>query len=139
MTDRNEEFAISDELWALLEPHLPGQTGSWGGVAQDNRRFIDGVFWVLRTGSPWRALPPEYGKWGTAHQRFIRWRKSGVWEQVLALVIDRPDCQWLVLDSRCIKAKHRDGRCAFPWMRMIFHTEVLQDKLSAQLLNCLSP
>ena len=55
---------ISDEVWALLEPHLPGQRGQWGGIAQDNRRFINAVFWVLRTGAPWRDLPPDYGKWG---------------------------------------------------------------------------
>ena len=56
---------ISNEVWALLEPHLPGQRGQWGGIAQDNRRFINAVFWVLRTGVPWRDLPPglwEMGK-----------------------------------------------------------------------------
>ena len=42
---------ISDKVWALLEPHLPGQRGQWGGIAQDNRRFINAVFWVLRTGA----------------------------------------------------------------------------------------
>lgn len=47
---------ISDEMWALLEPHLPGQRGQWGGIAQDNRRFINAVFRVLRTGAPWRDL-----------------------------------------------------------------------------------
>jgi transposase len=41
---------ISDKVWSLLEPHLPGQRGQWGGIAQDNRRFINAVFWVLRTG-----------------------------------------------------------------------------------------
>jgi len=35
----------------------------WGGIAQDNRRFINGVFWILRTGAPWRDLPPDYGDW----------------------------------------------------------------------------
>ena len=55
---------INDKVWALLEPHLPGQRGQWGGIAQDNRRFINAVFWILRTGAPWRDLPPDYGKWG---------------------------------------------------------------------------
>ena len=41
---------ISDEIWALLEPHLPGRKGVWGGIAEDNRRFINAVFWILRTG-----------------------------------------------------------------------------------------
>ena len=75
---------INDKEWALLELHLPGQRGQWGGIAQDNRRFINAVFWVSRTGAPWRDLPPDYGKWGSVHQRFIRWRRKGVWEFRLA-------------------------------------------------------
>lgn len=43
---------ISDETWALLEPHLPGRKGAWGGIARDNRLFINAVFWILRTGAP---------------------------------------------------------------------------------------
>lgn len=81
---------ISDKAWAVLEPHLPGQRGQWGGIAQDNRRFINAVFWVLRTGAPWRDLPPDYGKWGSVHQRFIRWRKKGIWENLLETQIVEP-------------------------------------------------
>ena len=65
---------ISDETWALLEPHLPGRRGVWGGIAEDNRLFINAVFWILRTGAPWRDLPPDYGGWSNTHRRFIRWR-----------------------------------------------------------------
>jgi len=49
---------ISDQVWNLLEPHLPGRKGLWGGQAKDNRQFS--VFWILRTGAPWRDLPPCY-------------------------------------------------------------------------------
>ena len=87
---------ISDKVWSLLKPHLPGQRGQWGGIAQDNRRFINAVFWVLRTGAPWRDLPPDYGKWGSVHQRFIRWRRKGVWEKLLEILIDEPDYEWLM-------------------------------------------
>ena len=62
MTNSQRRHDISDAAWALLEPHLPGQSGQWGGVAKDNRLFINAVFWILRTGAPWRDLPPEYGK-----------------------------------------------------------------------------
>ena len=78
---------ISDKAWAILEPMLPGQRGQWGGVAEDNRRFINGVFWILRTGAPWRDLPPDYGKWGSVHQRFRRWRDKGMWEKILEALI----------------------------------------------------
>ena len=81
---------ISDKAWAILEPMLPGQRGQWGGIAEDNRRFINGVFWILRTGAPWRDLPPDYGKWGSVHQRFRRWRDKGIWEKILEALIDDP-------------------------------------------------
>ena len=76
---------INDKVWEMLEPHLPGQRG--------------------RTGAPWRDLPPDYGKWGSVHQRFIRWRKKGVWEKLLEILIDEPDYEWLMIDaviSKCI-------------------------------------
>ena len=69
---------LSDETGALLEPHLPGREGSWGGVAHDNRQLINAVFWSLRTGAPWRDLPPAHGGWSNAHRRFIRWRDKGI-------------------------------------------------------------
>jgi len=43
---------ITDKAWVLLEPHLPGREGNWGGIAQDNRLFINAVFWIMRTGAP---------------------------------------------------------------------------------------
>ena len=89
---------------------LPGQRGQWGGIAKDNRRFINGVFWILRTGAPWRDLPPDYGKWGTVHQRFRRWRDKGIWEKVLEALIDDPDYEWLMIDaSHCKVHPHAAG------------------------------
>ena len=52
---------ISDDVWAVLEPHMIGKRGQWGGIAKDNRLFLNAVFWVIRTGAPWRDLPPDYG------------------------------------------------------------------------------
>lgn len=79
---------MSDKVWKLLESHLRGQ---WGGVAQDNRRFINGVFWILRTGAPWRDLPSCYGKWGTVYQLFRRWRDKHILEKLLEILVDEPD------------------------------------------------
>jgi len=67
---------IPDRIWNLLELHLPGRKGLWGGIAKDNRLFINAVFWILRTGAPWRDLPPDYGKWKNVHKRFSRWRDN---------------------------------------------------------------
>jgi len=52
---------ISDHSWSIIEPYLPGRKDAWGRMAQDNRLFINAVIWILRTGSPWRDLPSEYG------------------------------------------------------------------------------
>ena len=65
---------ISDHAWSLLAPLLPGRCGAWGGRAKANRLFVNAIFWILRTGAPWRDLPPEYGGWKNTHRRFCRWR-----------------------------------------------------------------
>ena len=69
-TPAHRRHDISDHVWELLEPLLPGRAGSWGGIARDNRLFINAVFWILRTGAPWRDLPPDYGDWKNTHRRF---------------------------------------------------------------------
>ena len=99
---------ISDRAWNILAPKLPGGPGKVGRPAQDNRRFINAVFWVLRTGAPWRDLQPDYGHWNTACIRFHRWRKKGVWDQLLEAVIDEPDLEWLMIDASRIKV-HQHG------------------------------
>ena len=52
---------LTDEQRKILEPILSGQGGQWVGVAKDNRLFMNGVLWILRTGAPWRDLPREFG------------------------------------------------------------------------------
>uniref|UniRef100_UPI001596DBA1 IS5 family transposase n=1 Tax=Candidatus Regiella insecticola TaxID=138073 RepID=UPI001596DBA1 len=90
---------ISDHVWSLLEAHLPGRKGTWGGIARDNRQFINAVFWILRTGAPWRDLPPDYGGWKNTHRRFCRWRDKGLWESLLEALIVEPDFEWLMIDA----------------------------------------
>ena len=134
------EHDISDAVWVLLEPILPGRRAQWGGVAEDNRRFINGVLWIIRTGAPWRDLPSEYGKWGTVHQRFIRWRRNGLWEKILEVLIQDPDYEWLMIDAghpaaqpapigeKMVAHLENEGSSSkymWPWMRMICQSEVL--------------
>ena len=90
---------ISDAVWLLLAPHLPGRTGQWGGVARDNQLFINAVFWILRTGAPWRDLPPDYGDWKNTHRRFCRWRDKAAWNTLLEQLIVDPDFEWLMIDA----------------------------------------
>ncbi len=115
----DQRYDVSDEVWALIEPYLPGREGSWGGVAQDNRQFVSGVFWVLRNAALWRELPAEYGDWQNLHRRFCRWREKGVWEKVLEQVMEDPDYEWL------LSTQDREARFAWPWMRMICRSDYL--------------
>ncbi len=95
---------ISDRVWEVLDPLLPGGKGKTGRPACDNRLFLNAVFWILRTGAPWRDLPPDYGDWKNTHRRFCRWRDRGVWDMLLDALVDDPDFEWLMIDASYIKA-----------------------------------
>jgi transposase len=94
---------LPDDQWARIEHLLPGRPGGHGGVARDNRRFVNAVWYVAKTGIPWRDLPERFGPWDTAYHRFNEWCKRGVWQRVLSAVQD-PDLEWLLLDSMVIRA-----------------------------------
>ena len=150
-TAAHRRHDISDSVWKKLEPHLPGREGSWGGKAHDNRRFINAVFWIMRTGAPWRDLPPDFGGWSNTHRRFIRWRDNGVWERLLEILIDEPDFEWLMIDaSHCKVHPHAAGarggnqdmsrtkggstqNCIWPWMRMVCRSGLLLHKVQQQI------
>ena len=74
---------ISERIWNAIAKVLPGSKGKVGRRAFDNRLFINAVFWILRTGAPWRDLPPDYGDWKNTHRRFCRWRDRGIWESLM--------------------------------------------------------
>lgn len=102
-------YALSDADFARLAPLIPGRDGTRGRSGDDNRRFLDAVVWIARTGAPWRALPPELGRWNTVFQRFNRWSKAGVWAALFDAVQD-PDFEWLLLDSTSVRAhQHAAG------------------------------
>jgi transposase len=94
--------AISDADWDRVKDLLPGQPGQHGGVADDNRRFLDAVLWIAKTGAPWRDLPERLGHWNSQWRRFDRWCEGGRWEP-LAGVFRDPDLDTLVLDSTVIR------------------------------------
>jgi transposase len=96
---------ISQDQWERIEGLLPGRPGGHGGVAKDNRNFINAIWYVAKTGIPWRDLPERFGAWDTVYHRFNEWCKKSVWQRVLAAVQD-PDLEWLMLDSTVIRAHH---------------------------------
>lgn len=74
---------LSDEEFAILEPFLPEERPKKAGRPwRPHRIILDAIFWILRTGSPWRDLPERYGPWQTVYARFTRWRKDGTWKRI---------------------------------------------------------
>ena len=99
-----KRYELSDAQWLRIEGLLPGKAGDPGRTAADNRLFVNGVMWVLRSGAHWHDLPERYGKWKTVHTRFARWAKNGVWERVFeALIKDRKN-EYRMLDTTLVRA-----------------------------------
>lgn len=156
MTAIHRRHDMSDCTWELLSPRLPGRKGAWGGVAQDNRQFINAVFWILRTGAPWRDLPADYGDWKNTHRRFCRWRDAGTWEKLLEQLIVEPDYEWLMIDASHIKVHpHAAGAQGgnqdmgrtkggstqsyiWPWMRTVCRSELLLRQVPMRIADMLA-
>ena len=69
-------YELSDTEWSVLRVMLPNKPR---GVARvDDRRVLNGIFWVLRSGAPWRDLPKVYGPRTTRYNRFVRWQRAGI-------------------------------------------------------------
>ena len=75
-----------------------------GPTAADNRQFVNGVLWVLRSGARWQDLPERYGKYKSVHTRFMRWARAGAWERIFADLVRNKKNQSLMLDSTIVRA-----------------------------------
>lgn len=101
---RPSRYELTDAQWQRLEELLPGKVGDPGRSGVDNRNFVNGVLWVLRSGARWSDLPERYGKYKTVHKRFTRWAATGVWEQVFAMLVKDRSNQYLLIDSTIVRA-----------------------------------
>ncbi len=99
-----KRYELTSAQWERIALLLPGKAGDPGRTAADNRLFVNGVLWVLRSGAHWRDLPERYGKWKSLHKRFSRWARGGVWERVFEALIDDPKNEYLMLDTTLVRA-----------------------------------
>jgi transposase len=99
-----KRYELSEVQWQRIAPLLPGKAGDPGRSGADNRLFVNGVLWVLRSGAHWHDLPERYGKWKSLHKRFSRWAKTGAWERVFDNLARDRDNQYLMLDSTLVRA-----------------------------------
>ncbi len=98
-----KRYELSDRQWQRICDLVPGKAGDPGRTGADNRLFVNGVLWVLRSGAHWHDLPPRYGKWKSVHKRFTRWAKAGVWQRIFASLTADPDNDYLMLDSSLVR------------------------------------
>jgi transposase len=96
-------FDLSDEEWALLEPLMPKSRKS---ARADDRKIMNAIFYVLRTGMPWRDLPERYGPYTTAYNRFNRWSRRGIWKKIFDRLASKSRDSLHLIDSTIVKA-HR--------------------------------
>lgn len=101
-------YDLTDFEWSVIEPLLP--RGKPGPRRKDDRRVLNGIFWVLRAGAPWRDLPERYGPYTTAYNRFNRWRKAGVWDRLMDAVTTAHDGKVQMIDSSIVRVhQHASG------------------------------
>ena len=101
-------YDLSEAEWRLVEPLRP-PVGK-GKRREDDRRIVNGIFYVLRTGSPWRDLPERYGPYTPVYNRFNRWAKKGVWLRMFETLAERSPQSLQLIDSSIVRAhQHAAG------------------------------
>ena len=95
---------LSDLEWEFIKAVLPNN--SRGVKRVDDRRVINGIFYVLRTGIPWRDLPDQYGPYTTIYNRFNRWTYAGVWDRVMEAVTDAHNVDTVMVDGTSVRVHH---------------------------------
>ena len=103
-----DRLILSDAAWERMAPLIIGRPDQKGSTGRDNRMFVEGVLWIVRTGSPWRDLPATFGDWNSVFRRFSRWSLKGIWWRIFAAMSDDPNFEVMV-DRRFQLCPSRDS------------------------------
>src|SRR5215475_7551935 len=93
-------YKLTDFEWEVIAPLLPTLSRA---PRVDDRRVLNGIFWVLGTGAPWAALPTEFGHFSTCYQRLVLWRKAGVWDRILTELTNAYGDNLQMMDSALVR------------------------------------
>ncbi|SNR42946.1 Putative transposase of IS4/5 family [Puniceibacterium sediminis] len=99
---------MSDEEWMFFEHFILTVRARNGRKPNNHRLVLVGIFWIARTGAPWRDLREEFGKWSSVYRQFRRWTLAGLWEQIMDALNESgavPDALQMI-DSTVIRAHH---------------------------------
>jgi transposase len=102
----SRRYELSDFEWSIIEPLLPNKPR--GVPRVDDRRVLNGIYWRLRTGSPWADIPERHGPATTCYNRFVRWCQEGVWDRLFTAVAAAYDGDVQMIDSSSIRV-HQHG------------------------------
>jgi transposase len=101
-------YELTDYEWAAIKPFMPNKPR--GVPRVDDRRVLNGIFWVLHSGAPWRDLPESFGPYTTCYNRFVRWRRAGVWDQLMNVLTAGHDAAVQMIDTSIVRV-HQHGAC----------------------------
>jgi transposase len=95
---------LTDEQWQKILPLLKSFPEIRLGAGRDCRRFLEAVLWITRSGSQWRLLPPNYGRWNSVYKRFANWSAKGIFEKLFEQISADRDLEYLLIDSTIVRA-----------------------------------
>lgn len=102
-------YELTDFEWTAISPFLPNK--SRGVPRVNDRRVLNGIFWILRSGAPWRDLPEGFGPYTTCYNRFVRWRMAGIWDLIMEAFAEAHDSSVQMIDTSIVRV-HQHGGCA---------------------------
>ena len=95
---------LGEEQFERLYVLLQGEAKIHTKERERERRFLEALCWLARSGAQWRLLPASYGPWNSVYKRFARWDDLGVWARLLTGVADDPDLQSVMIDATVVRA-----------------------------------
>ena len=101
-------YELTDHEWAAISSMLPNKPR--GVPRLNDRRVINGIFWVLRSGAPWRDLPQSFGPYTTCYNRFVRWRRASVWSRIMEALAGAHDAAVQMIDTSIVRV-HQHTAC----------------------------
>ena len=109
-------YELTEFEWKTIQPLLPNKPR--GVPRVDDRRVLNGIFWILRSGSPWADMPERYGPPTTVYNRFNRWRKAGIWDKLMDAIIAAHDGKVQMIDSSIVRVHQQAAAQKTGWRRL---------------------
>ncbi len=105
---------LNDEQWAVIEPLIPKQKAGPGRKRADDRKTLNGILYVLKTGRAWEDLPHEYGSDTTCWRRLNEWLEDGTWERIWRTLLSQLDAEQIFFIELGTRHVHLAGCTEHP-------------------------